>query len=96
MNCVLAIFNILYHANTGTVPVFGILNSIRLLPSSCCLVFECNFDDSLCFQSVATFFSQVMAAVGGNTAGPGMITFLHLIIFSTSLEFRFNKKSETS
>lgn len=22
-------------------------------------------------QSVATFFSQVMAAVGGNTAGPG-------------------------
>lgn len=23
------------------------------------------------WQSVATFFSQVMAAVGGNTAGPG-------------------------
>lgn len=22
-------------------------------------------------QSIATFFSQVMAAVGGNTAGPG-------------------------
>jgi len=24
-------------------------------------------------QSIATFFSQVMAAVGGNTAGPGTI-----------------------
>lgn len=23
-------------------------------------------------QSIATFFSKVMAAVGGNTAGPGM------------------------
>lgn len=24
-------------------------------------------------QSVATFFSQVMAAIGGNTAGPGVL-----------------------
>lgn len=24
------------------------------------------------WQSVATFFSHVMAAIGGNTAGPGM------------------------
>jgi hypothetical protein len=28
----------------------------------------------LLVQSVATFFSQVMAAVGGNTAGPGAVT----------------------
>jgi hypothetical protein len=29
----------------------------------------------MCFtcQTIATFFSQVMAAVGANTAGPGMI-----------------------
>lgn len=26
-------------------------------------------------QSVATFFSHVMAAIGGNTAGPGMLIF---------------------
>lgn len=26
-------------------------------------------------QSVATFFSHVMAAIGGNTAGPGMLGF---------------------
>lgn len=24
-------------------------------------------------QSVATFFSQVMSAIGGNTAGPGLL-----------------------
>lgn len=33
-------------------------------------------------QSVATFFSQVMAAVGGNTAGPGVL--LRLKIWSKS------------
>ena len=27
------------------------------------------------FQSVATFFSQVMSAIGGNTAGPGFCCF---------------------
>ena len=28
-------------------------------------------------QSVETFFSQVMAVIGGNTAGPGMLMFDH-------------------
>jgi hypothetical protein len=27
------------------------------------------------FQTIATYFSQVMAAVGANTAGPGMVFF---------------------
>lgn len=34
-------------------------------------------------QSVATFFSQVMAAIGGNTAGPGLLIFsVHYIYFT--------------
>ena len=33
-----------------------------------------------CLQSVATFFSQVMAAIGGNTAGPGMVFFKTFLI----------------
>lgn len=31
-------------------------------------------------QSVATFFSQVMAAIGGNTAGPGRTLILSLCV----------------
>lgn len=33
----------------------------------------------LFLKSVATFFSQVMAAIGGNTAGPGMSVFSYRI-----------------
>ena len=34
--------------------------------------FQCTYHYDACLlQSVATFFSQVMAKIGGNTAGPG-------------------------
>lgn len=38
-------------------------------------------------QTVATFFSQVMAAVGGNTAGPGIV-----FPFTNLVEFCVEKK----
>jgi hypothetical protein len=34
------------------------------------------------FQTIATYFSQVMAAVGANTAGPGMVFFYGFLHFS--------------
>lgn len=35
-------------------------------------------------QSVATFFSQVMAAIGGNTAGPGMPMINYVLVHDLS------------
>lgn len=41
-------------------------------------------------QSVATFFSHVMHAIGGNTAGPGMFMFsLKMWMYASILPYRY-------
>lgn len=65
---IICFFLILFHCNS-------------FLTSDNDLVVKWNFVLSILMQSVATFFNHVMSAIGGNTAGPGLLNTSIIIYF---------------